>query len=72
MSPQERKQASRIIRNARMPERELFDLIEELQHATHDEYAEYDWQSAKDHLVRIQDALPLLFDLVANIQRWVK
>jgi hypothetical protein len=72
MNAIEKRQAQRIVRNALHPERHFFELVGELQQAREPNAAEYDWQSAMDHLLAIQDALPVLFDLVRNVQREMK
>lgn len=71
MTPAEKRQAQRIIRNAKHTERRLFNLIEELQSGITDD-AEMSWESVTDELRSIQESLPLLFDLVRNIQREVE
>lgn len=71
MNAQEKRQANRIIRNARQLERESFEMIQELQDAMHDAEP-HDWGSTLHHLNLIRESLPLLFDLVENIQREMK
>lgn len=64
MTQSERRQAMRVIRNARNLERVLFELIAELQDAEES----YDWASAAHELQQVADGLPLLQDLVKNIK----
>jgi len=71
MTAQEKRQANRIIRNARELERDVFDLVAELQEAMNDGADPFDWESAHQHLHNAQSRLPLLFDLVINIKREV-
>ena len=68
MTQSERRQAMRVIRNARNLERVLFELIAELQDALHGDEP-YDWQSAAHELQQVADGLPILQDLVANVAR---
>lgn len=68
MSPSERRQAMRVIRNARNLERVLFELIAELQDAVHSDET-YDWASAAHELQQIADGLPILRDLVRTMQQ---
>lgn len=72
MNQQERRQAHRIIRNAREAESYFFELIEELQEASHENAADYDWLCALDKLQSIQERLPVLVDLVRNIDQAVR
>lgn len=72
MTAQEKRQANRLVRNARTVEADLFELINELQEASVNGADPYDWESARDKLHTIQGHLPLLFDLVNNIQRAVE
>jgi len=67
MQALERRQAARIIRNAREAERRIFELIEELQDASHDDRLAYDWLCAIDKLDSVHNYLKVCRDLVENI-----
>lgn len=68
MNAAEKRQAQRIIRNARKVERHLFELISSLQEGSTEGAYPFDWEEARHQLWKVQRELPLLFDLVANIQ----
>lgn len=72
MSAQEKRQAFRIVRNAREAERVMFDLLTELLAATSDDGGNHDWQGTLDHLEKLESKLPMLKDLVKNIKRETK
>lgn len=71
MTEQEKRQAARIVRNAKAVEHLLFGMIAELQDGMRSEGEHFEWESINDNLRQVQDGLPLLFDLVRNIQREV-
>ncbi len=66
MTHQDRRQCRRVIRSAREVENLLSYLIEELQDASKDENAPYDWHETKDYLVMIGQRMPILVGLVEN------
>lgn len=72
MTTGEKRQAARIIRNLRIPERLLFDCISQLQDAMHEDEAFCDWDGLHLMLRSIGDSLPMICSLVTNIQREVR
>ena len=71
MTAQEKRQALRIIRNARELERYTFELIEELQVGRIDDQSVFCWGDTENRLDSIACQLHLLRDLVRNIKEAV-
>lgn len=66
MEALERRQAGRIVRNAREAERDLFELIEELQLHCHPDTLPFDWECTSAHVENVRHRLDLIADLVNN------
>jgi hypothetical protein len=72
MSAGEKRQAFRILRNAREAERGLFQLITDLLAGTSGDNNEHDWADTMAQLEKLESQLPVLKDLVKNIQQETK
>lgn len=69
MNATEKRQANRIIRNAKRVERIVFDLIAFLQDGTLETCLEFDWDLCLTDVKRIQHQTAIVHDLVENTIR---
>lgn len=68
MNAQEKRQAQRIVRNAKEVERRLFEFIEQLQEASAENADPYDWNECKNQLSRVSTGMVIIYDLVLNMR----
>lgn len=67
MTPQEKRQARRIVRIARSLESELFDFIEDMQDGQRDELQRRVWPGAAQVCNSMCEKLNMVADLIRNI-----
>jgi len=67
MTTGEKRQAARIIRNLRTPERLIFDCISQLQDGIHEDEAAFDWDGIRLMLSSLRDSVAPCQSLVSNI-----
>jgi hypothetical protein len=68
MTDAEKRQAKRIIRNLRAIEQRIFSLIEALQAGQEYTDEHYPWDDAFHEMQLIAGGLPVVCDLIRNIQ----
>jgi len=66
MTDLERRQAVRLVRNAKVAERELFMLIDDLQESREPDMLPHDWQCTLGGLEVARERISMCIDLVRN------
>ena len=71
MTNQERRQANRIIRNAKEMERNVFELVAILQEGNYADNDQFPWDDVGPKLHTIQSYWQVVMDLLINTQKEV-